>query len=59
MIMIVQPYKAAALDQSPAYYEASVTSPYGDEEILVDGLPVGGIYGFAWNMISTLVSCPG
>ena len=47
-----QPYKAAALDQSPAYYEATTPSPYGDDELLVDGLPVGGFYGFAWNMIS-------
>ncbi|GJJ72551.1 hypothetical protein EMPS_04909 [Entomortierella parvispora] len=48
------PYKAAALDQSPAYYEATAPSPYGDDEILVDGLPVGGFYGFAWNMIISM-----
>ncbi|KAG0041843.1 Nedd4 interacting protein [Gryganskiella cystojenkinii] len=48
------PYKAAALDQSPAYYEALEASPYGDDEFLVDGLPVGGLYGFVWNMIMSM-----
>lgn len=46
------PYKAAALDQSPAYYETTVLSPlYSEDEVLVDGLPVGGLVGFVWNMM--------
>ncbi|KAF9900556.1 hypothetical protein EC991_007179 [Linnemannia zychae] len=46
------PYKAAAMDQSPAYYETTVMAPfYSEDEILVDGLPVGGLVGFIWNMI--------
>ncbi|KAG0260818.1 hypothetical protein BGZ95_004354 [Linnemannia exigua] len=46
------PYKAAAMDQSPAYYETTVMSPfYAEDEVLVDGLPVGGLVGFVWNMM--------
>ncbi|KAF9084763.1 hypothetical protein BGX29_002353 [Mortierella sp. GBA35] len=46
------PYKAAAMDQSPAYYETAVVSPlYSEDEVLVDGLPVGGLTGFVWNMM--------
>lgn len=52
-------YKSAALDISPAYYETTVNSSaagfYMDEdEALVDGLPVGGILGFMWNMIISM-----
>ncbi|KAF9924553.1 hypothetical protein FBU30_005525 [Linnemannia zychae] len=52
-------YKSAALDISPAYYETTVNSPtagyYLDEdEALVDGLPVGGLLGFMWNMIISM-----
>lgn len=42
------------MDVSPAYYE-SVVSASGyldDDDVLVDGLPVGGILGFMWNVIS-------
>ncbi|KAF9559053.1 hypothetical protein EC968_006750 [Mortierella alpina] len=49
------PYKAAALDQSPMYYETTVVAPgYLDDEVLVDGLPVGGFVGFMWNMIISM-----
>ncbi|KAF9131499.1 hypothetical protein BGW39_001745 [Mortierella sp. 14UC] len=52
-------YKSAALDISPTYYETTVNSPaagyYMDEdEALVDGLPVGGLLGFMWNMIISM-----
>ncbi|KAF9571431.1 hypothetical protein EC968_000526 [Mortierella alpina] len=49
-------YKSAAMDVSPAYYE-SVVSASGyldDDEVLVDGLPVGGILGFMWNVIISM-----
>ncbi|CAO3568874.1 unnamed protein product [Mortierella alpina] len=49
-------YKSAAMDVSPAYYE-SVVSASGyldDDEALVDGLPVGGILGFMWNVIISM-----
>ncbi|KAG0332572.1 hypothetical protein BG004_001191 [Podila humilis] len=49
------PYKSAALDVSPAYYETTVMAPgYGDDEVLVDGLPVGSMFGFMWNMIISM-----
>ncbi|KAF9352643.1 hypothetical protein BGX34_012055 [Mortierella sp. NVP85] len=46
------PYKSAAMDQSPMYFETTVVAPgYMEDEVLVDGLPVGGSVGFVWNMI--------
>ncbi|KAI1314985.1 hypothetical protein EDD11_001421 [Mortierella claussenii] len=49
------PYKSAALDQSPAYFETTVLAPgYSNDEVLVDGLPVGGLVGFMWNMITSM-----
>ncbi|KAF9957729.1 hypothetical protein BGZ72_001490 [Mortierella alpina] len=49
-------YKSAAMDVSPAYYESVVSaSGYLDEDdVLVDGLPVGGILGFMWNVIISM-----
>ncbi|KAF9188087.1 Nedd4 interacting protein, partial [Haplosporangium sp. Z 767] len=48
-------YKAAALDQSPAYYETTIVAPgYSENEVLVDGLPVGGFVGFMWNLIISM-----
>ncbi|KAF9920862.1 hypothetical protein BGZ65_010869, partial [Modicella reniformis] len=47
-------YKSVALDVSPAYYETTVLTPgFADDDdmLLVDGLPVGGLFGFMWNMI--------
>ncbi|KAG9321057.1 hypothetical protein KVV02_000671 [Mortierella alpina] len=49
-------YKSAAMDVSPAYYE-SVVSASGyldDDEVLVEGLPVGGLLGFMWNVIISM-----
>jgi len=41
------------MDQSPIYFETTVVAPgYMEDEVLVDGLPVGGSVGFVWNMIS-------
>ncbi|KAG0249508.1 Nedd4 interacting protein [Mortierella polycephala] len=49
------PYKAAALDQSPVYYETTVVAPgCSENDVLVDGLPVGGFVGFMWNMIISM-----
>ncbi|KAG0336773.1 hypothetical protein BG000_006193 [Podila horticola] len=49
------PYKSAALDVSPAYYETTVMAPgFSDDEVLVDGLPVGSMFGFMWNMIISM-----
>ncbi|KAF8939567.1 hypothetical protein BGZ58_009355 [Dissophora ornata] len=49
------PYKSAAMDQSPAYYETTVMATgYSEDDVLVDGLPVGGLFGFVWNMIFSM-----
>ncbi|KAF9971611.1 hypothetical protein BGZ73_005419 [Actinomortierella ambigua] len=49
------PYKQAALDATPAYYETTVNTPdYLDDDVLVEGLPVGNIYGFFWNFIVSM-----
>ncbi|KAF9189527.1 hypothetical protein BGZ51_004133 [Haplosporangium sp. Z 767] len=49
----VQPptYDSALQDVTPPYYEMAVVSPsvFGDE-VLVDGLPVGSIFQFLWNV---------
>ncbi|KAF9963380.1 Nedd4 interacting protein [Mortierella alpina] len=49
-------YKSAAMDVSPAYYESLVSASgyLDDDEALVDGLPVGGILGFMWNVIISM-----
>ncbi|KAK3813622.1 MAG: hypothetical protein J3R72DRAFT_376395 [Linnemannia gamsii] len=51
-------YKSAALDISPAYYETTANPAAGyymdEDESLVDGLPVGGLLGFMWNMIISM-----
>ncbi|KAF9913854.1 Nedd4 interacting protein [Lobosporangium transversale] len=46
-------YKTAALDVSPAYHETNLPPGFTDEDdmLLVEGLPVGGLLGFMWNMI--------
>ena len=55
-----QTYESAVRDVTPPYFEMTVMSPssqhrrrgdivFGDE-ILVDGLPVGNIFQFVWNI---------
>ncbi|MBW0559646.1 hypothetical protein O181_099361 [Austropuccinia psidii MF-1] len=56
-------YDSAALDSSPPYWETTVTLPggangpygiLGPDDILVDGLPVGNLFGFAWNLLVSM-----
>ncbi|KAG7729521.1 hypothetical protein KL948_003675 [Ogataea haglerorum] len=42
-------YEEASQDPTPPYWEASIMAGYEDE-IFVDGLPVGNIINFLWNM---------
>ncbi|KAG0263142.1 hypothetical protein BG011_009244 [Mortierella polycephala] len=44
-------YDSALQDVTPPYYEMAVVSPsvFGDE-VLVDGLPIGSIFQFLWNV---------
>lgn len=43
-------YEEAAADATPPYWESTVFSPYGDG-VFVDGLPVGNIVNFVWNLM--------
>ncbi|KAF9355854.1 hypothetical protein BGX26_006041 [Mortierella sp. AD094] len=46
------PYKAAALDQTPAYYETTtMENGLSGDQVLVDGLPVGGLLGLCWTLL--------
>lgn len=42
-------YEEASADATPPYWDASVFLPYDD--VLVDGLPVGNIINFIWNLM--------
>lgn len=44
-------YEEAAADATPEYWESSVFSPMYDEEVFVEGLPVGNIANFIWNIL--------
>ncbi|KAL1900781.1 hypothetical protein Cpir12675_000795 [Ceratocystis pirilliformis] len=44
-------YEQAAADQAPPYWETTIIAPgyNGDNEVYIDGMPVGNIFGFLWN----------
>ncbi|KAL5598310.1 hypothetical protein BROUX41_003631 [Berkeleyomyces rouxiae] len=44
-------YEQAAADQAPPYWETTIIAPGygGDNEVYIDGMPVGNIFGFLWN----------
>ncbi|KAF9918728.1 hypothetical protein FBU30_011291 [Linnemannia zychae] len=46
------PYKAAAMDQTPAYYETTDVSPFHLDEVLVDGLPNGSKMGLGITFLT-------
>ncbi|KAF1988296.1 hypothetical protein K402DRAFT_419634 [Aulographum hederae CBS 113979] len=47
-------YEQAAADATPPYWETTILAPgMSSDEVFVDGLPVGSLFGFVWNaMIS-------
>ncbi|KAI8461357.1 hypothetical protein BY996DRAFT_6408689 [Phakopsora pachyrhizi] len=60
---ILPTYDSAALDSAPPYWETTVTLPgggagaygiLGSDDVLVDGLPVGNLFGFAWNLLVSM-----
>ncbi|GAA5994783.1 Bsd2p [Rhodotorula paludigena] len=55
---VLPPYEAAQLDPSPQYWETTVITPgggfLGQDDILVDGLPVGNLFSFAWNLLVSM-----
>ncbi|KAL1921554.1 uncharacterized protein VTP21DRAFT_11270 [Calcarisporiella thermophila] len=45
-------YEAAALDAPPPFeYEVTVIPSLESDEILVEGMPVGSLFSFLWNML--------
>ena len=52
-----QSYEIAAHDAAPRYWETTVLTPQGvlgPDDICVDGLPVGNLFGFAWNLLVSM-----
>ena len=53
----LQAYEVAAMDTTPPYWETTVITPggvLGPDDICVDGLPVGNLFGFAWNLLVSM-----
>lgn len=44
-------YDEAAADATPPYWENSILTPGFNDEVFVDGLPVGNIINFIWNLL--------
>jgi len=46
-------YEAAAQDATPPYWQTTVIAPSvgSDDQVLVEGLPVGNVFNFVWNML--------
>lgn len=42
-------YDEAAADATPEYWESTVISPMYEDEVFVEGLPVGNVANFVWN----------
>ncbi|KAK6459204.1 uncharacterized protein RJT20DRAFT_124391 [Scheffersomyces xylosifermentans] len=47
-------YEEAAADATPEYWESTVISPMYEDEVFVEGLPVGNIANFVWNGLVTV-----
>lgn len=46
-------YEEAAADAAPEYWETAIVSPMFDDEVFIEGLPVGNIANFVWNILVT------
>lgn len=47
-------YEEAAADATPEYWESTVISPMYEDEVFVEGLPVGNVANFVWNGLVTV-----
>lgn len=47
-------YEEAAADATPEYWESTVISPMYEDEVFVEGLPVGNVASFVWNGLVTV-----
>ncbi|KAG9304152.1 hypothetical protein G9A89_019714 [Geosiphon pyriformis] len=49
------PYETAAADSAPPYWETTIIAPgMNGDDILVEGLPVGNVFSFVWNMLVSM-----
>jgi len=54
---VLPSYDTALADSTPAYWETTVVAPsgyLGPDDILIEGLPVGNLFGFAWNLLVSM-----
>lgn len=47
-------YEEAAVDAAPEYWESTIISPMYEDEVFVQGLPVGNVANFIWNLLVTV-----
>ncbi|TIA90042.1 hypothetical protein E3P99_01771 [Wallemia hederae] len=50
-------YNLAALDATPPYWDTTVVAPanpFDTDDLIVDGLPVGIFFSFAWNLLISM-----
>lgn len=47
-------YEEAAVDASPEYWESTIISPMYEDEVFIQGLPVGNVANFIWNLLVTV-----
>lgn len=47
-------YEEAAADATPEYWESTMISPMYEDEVFVQGLPVGNVANFVWNLLVTV-----
>ncbi|KAK6205521.1 uncharacterized protein RJT21DRAFT_118015 [Scheffersomyces amazonensis] len=47
-------YEEAAADATPEYWESAVIAPMYEDEVFVEGLPVGNMANFVWNGLVTV-----
>ncbi|BGP12870.1 hypothetical protein JCM10213_009302 [Rhodosporidiobolus nylandii] len=51
---VLPSYDSAALDTTPPYWETTVLTPgsnWGPDDVIIDGLPVGNFFSFAWGLL--------
>lgn len=47
-------YEEAAADSAPEYWESTMMGPVYEDEVFVQGLPVGNAANFVWNVLVTV-----
>ncbi|KAI8577558.1 hypothetical protein K450DRAFT_251416 [Umbelopsis ramanniana AG] len=48
-------YEEASTDATPPYWQTTIIAPAGmGDMVLVEGMPVGNVFAFAWNMIISM-----